>query len=222
MEDCIMSHINFRPWIGQNYYSKGYRGKRILVLGESHYCDWQLEGGKCFPICAKEKMQSECFSQTETVIGDYVSSYSGYPYERTFLCFERAFVGKETNQEEREELWNGIIFYNYLQFAQDGARRNIKPDYWAESELAFKELLETYMPDCIIVWGVRLYDGLPDWGGDHSLLQISQDDYTDVWTYTIKDKKIPALKVYHPSTPIGKSWPYWHEVYEKFWEKYLE
>ena len=208
-----MSKINFRPWIGKNYLTSGFRGKRILVLGESHYCDWQLEGGKCFPICSKEKMFEQCFSQTVDAIGDYVSSYGGNPYEQTFLCFERAFLGKEASQEEREDFWQGIIFYNYLQFAQDGARRNIKPEYWAESELAFK-------PDCIIVWGVRLYNGLPDWGGEHTLLHISQDDYTDVWTYSINDKKIPALKVYHPSTPIGKSWTYWHEVYNKFWEKY--
>lgn len=88
----------------------------------------------------------------------------------------------------------------------------------AESELAFKEILEEYMPDYIIVWGVRLYEDLPDWGGKHSLLQISENDSTDVWTYTIQGKKIPALLVHHPSSPTGKSWPYWHEVYEKFWE----
>ena len=34
-----MSEINFIPWIGDNYLSKGYKGKRILVLGESHYCN---------------------------------------------------------------------------------------------------------------------------------------------------------------------------------------
>ena len=77
-----------------------------------------------------------------------------------------------------------------------------------------------YMPDYIIVWGVRLYNGLPNWEGKHSLLQISENDYTDVWTYSIKGKQIPAIKVYHPSTPIGKSWPYWHDVYCKFFENY--
>ena len=136
------------------------------------------------------------------------------------MCFERAFLGKELSQQERELFWNSIVFYNYLQFAQEGPRMPIKTEYWKESEYAFKELLDHYMPDYIIVWGVRLYNRLPNWDGKHSLLQISENDYTDVWTYTINGKKIPALKVYHPSTPIGKSWPYWHDVYNKFFELY--
>ena len=214
-----MSHINFRPWVGKNYLSQGYKGKRILVLGESHYCGESINGGDCYPSCTKEKIrQNDCFSFTTNVIRDYVYAYSGVPFEQTFLCFERAFVGKELTQEERETFWEGVVFYNYIQFAQDGPRKSIKPEYWAESELAFKELLEEYMPDYIIVWGVRLYEGLPDWGGEHSLLQISENDSTDVWTYTIQGKKIPALLVHHPSSPTGKSWPYWHEVYEKFWK----
>ena len=213
-----MSHINFRPWVGKNYLSQGYKGKRILVLGESHYCYELCEGRKCYTLCTKEKMKEDCFSQTEDVLEAFVHSYSGESYEQTFLCFERAILGKEATQEEREELWNGVVFYNYLQFDQAGPRKPIMPEYWAESELAFKEMLEEYMPDYIIVWGVRLYEGLPDWGGKHSLLQISENDSTDVWTYTIQGKKIPALLVHHPSSPTGKSWPYRHEVYEKFWK----
>lgn len=212
-----MEHINFRPWVGKNYFSQGYKGKRILVLGESHYCCELCEGGKCYPLCTKEKMEEGCFSQTEDVLEAFVHSYSGESYEQTFLCFERGIWGKEATQEEREELWNGVVFYNYLQFDQAGPRKAIMPEYWAESELAFKEMLERYMPDYIIVWGVRLYEGLPDWGGKHSLLHISENDSTDVWTYTIQEKKIPALLVHHPSSPTGKNWSYWHEVYEKFW-----
>lgn len=213
-----MSHINFRPWVGKNYLSQGYKGKRIFILGESHYCNELCEGGKCYPLCKREKMKEDCFSQTEDVLETFVYSYSGESYEQTFLCFERAILGKKATQEEREELWDGVVFYNYLQFDQADPRKPIMPEYWAESELAFKEMLEEYMPDYIIVWGVRLYEGLPDWGGKHSLLQISENDSTDVWTYTIQGKKISALLVHHPSSPTGKSWSYWHEVYEKFWK----
>ncbi len=214
-----MSHINFRPWVGKNYLSQGYKGKRILVLGESHYCGESINGGDCYPLCTREKiMQNNCVSFTINVIHDYVYSYSGVPFEQTFLCFERAIIGKELTQEERETFWESVIFYNYIQFALEGPRKQIKAEYLAESELAFKEILEKYMPDYIIIWGVKLYNnGLPNWGGKHSLLQISENDSKDVWTYTIQGKKIPALLVHHPSSPTGKSWSYWHEVYEKFW-----
>lgn len=214
-----MSEINFKPWVGKKYLSEGYNGKRILVLGESHYCKDVLEqDGRCWPSCQKENMKDDCFSQTEDVVDYFVYNYSGEGYLQTFLCFERAVLGKELTQEERESFWQSVMFYNYIQYSQSGPRIAPHPEYWAMSEPAFKELLKEYLPDYIIVWGVRLYNGLPDWGGEHTLLQISENDYADVWIYNIDGKKIPALKVYHPSTPIGKSWPYWHEVYEKFWK----
>lgn len=120
-------------------------------------------------------MREECFSQTEDVIGDYVYSYTGSRYEQTFLCFERAVLGK-------------------------------------------KEILEEYLPDYIIVWGNRLYEGLPDWNGEHAILKVSENDKTDVWIYTINGKRIPAMRVLHPSSPVGKNWMYWHAFYEDFWQ----
>ena len=29
----------FEPWIGENYENGGLFGKKILALGDSHYCD---------------------------------------------------------------------------------------------------------------------------------------------------------------------------------------
>lgn len=212
-----MSEINFRPWVGEKYFSEGYKGKRILVLGESHYCQNELkEGGSCFPLCQKEKMDEDCFLQTEAVIRNYVEDYSGEKYQQTFLCFERAVLGKEISQDERKDFWDRVMFYNYVQFSLSGPRTSPTNEQWSMSENAFKELLETYMPDYIIVWGTRLYDALPALDGEGSDFSISEDIKTELWTYTINGKKIPALKVYHPSTPNGKSWPYWHQFYVKF------
>ena len=212
-----MSKINFRPWVGKNYQSTGYKGKRILVLGESHYCIKDLEpGGRCCPLCKKENMKDDCYSQTEDVVNTFIHYYDGERYLQTFLCFERAIVGKELTQEEREELWQSVMFYNYIQFSQSGARIAPQADHWEKSELAFRELLEEYMLDYIIVWGIRLYNGLPNWDGEGSVLQISENAKTDVWTYNVKGKRIPAIKVHHPSTPSGKIWNYWNEFYKKF------
>ena len=30
--------VFFHPWVGSDYFSGGIFGKRIMVLGESHYC----------------------------------------------------------------------------------------------------------------------------------------------------------------------------------------
>ena len=186
------------------------------MLGESHYCKNDVcEGGRCFPICKIELMKEDCHSQTEDVLDGFIYEYDGSKYYQTFLCFERAVFGKALTQEEREEFWEGVIFYNYLQFSQPGPRQQIAPEYWEQSELAFKQLLETYMPDYIIAWGVRLYNGMPNWGGEQSVLTVDGDS-TNIWTYSVNGKSIPMIKVHHPSTPTGKNWEYWHKFYKEF------
>ena len=65
-----MEHVNFRPWIGKNYNTRGYKGNRILVLGESHYCQ-DLSNGKCSQ-CTKDNMHEWCLSFTEDVIHSFV------------------------------------------------------------------------------------------------------------------------------------------------------
>ena len=37
MENIEYKCVKFRPWVGTNY-KKGFQGKKILILGESHYC----------------------------------------------------------------------------------------------------------------------------------------------------------------------------------------
>ncbi len=208
-----MSNIYFRPWVGKNYSTTGYKGKKILVLGESHYCK---EHEKYCPTCQRENMKESCSSMTDEVVNELASDYYGQGYLQCFVCFERAVTGKELSQKEREEFWNGVMFYNYIQFSQTGPRTAPLPEHWGQSEPAFQELLEQYMPDYIIVWGARLYDGLPDLGGVGSKLTIDGLGSTDVWTYTVKGKQIPALKVHHPSAPIGKKRDYWHQFYKAF------
>ncbi len=212
-----MGNINFRPWVGSKYQAEGLHGKKILVLGESHHCEKELsKGGGCFPFCKIGKMKDDCHSFTEDVLDSFIYNYSGEPYQQTFLCFERAVMGKELTQDEREYFWDRIVFYNYIQFAVSGARVAPQSEHWSQSEKAFRELLEEYMPDYIVVWGVRLYDNLPDWGGTHSVLSIDETHSTDVWTYNINGKKIPAIKVHHPSSSTGKAWKYWHKFYVNF------
>ena len=55
------------------------------------------------------------------------------------------------SQEEREKFWESVMFYNYIQYAQGGPRIEPQNEHWANSEKAFKELLETYSPDYITV-----------------------------------------------------------------------
>ena len=159
-------------------------------------------------------MNQKCYSQTQDIIGDFVGGYNGDGYMQTYLCFERAIYGKPLSQDEREYFWNRIVFYNYVQYAMRASRVRPNNEQWSMSESALVEMLEKYMPDFIIVWGHTLFNKLPS--GKDSIIKLDSDDATDVRTYEIKGKKIPALKTLHPSWGLGKSWPYWHQFYVKF------
>lgn len=211
----IMSNVNFMPWVGQNYQSGLFRGKKILVLGESHYCKEPLEdGGCCFPSCSKTLMDNNCKNLTINVINEIKNQDWK---ARTFSNFERSVFGKIPSQDERELFWDCIMFYNYLQYAQSGPTRPLEqtPDAYEESEKAFKELLEYYMPDYIIAWGNRLYNIVPDWGGESTTIEIPDKGRKKIWTYEINRKKIPTLFIHHPCWP-GYSWKECHPFIRKF------
>lgn len=197
-----MGKISYKPWVGKNY-STGFRGKKVLVLGESHYDE---------PGTINEGL-------TQWVIHDIAYNPGGQAYRATFTCFERAMMGRHLTQKEREEFWESVIFYNYLQFPTEGPRSVPKPEHWSESADAFVELLEMFMPDLIIVWGVRLFNSLPDLGGKWGVVKLEDGDTADCWIYPIKGKEIPALKIHHPSAPSGRNWKYWNIVIDSFFNR---
>lgn len=208
-----MERFNIRPWVGTDYATGGVFKKKLLVLGESHYC-FDVEKGKC-PGCSVENMQDACHSQTEDVIEEFVSDYRGDSYQQTFLAFERALAGREISGEERKQLWNSVIFYNYFQLATYGPRQEPNTEAKQMSDAAFRQLLEEFMPDAVIVWGVRLYNLLPGWDGAETAI-CAEVDSMPVWHYNINGKDIPAMCVHHPSSPTGKSWPYWNQFCKAF------
>ena len=40
----MSSNIFFQPFVGNDYANGGIFGKRIMILGESHYCDEEMCG----------------------------------------------------------------------------------------------------------------------------------------------------------------------------------
>lgn len=218
-----MDNVIFLPRVGKGYL-EGLTGHKVLVLGESHYC-YDLGAGKCTG-CSLENCimlgwsRADYEQQTSEYIKDILYNSPGGSYQQTALSFERAVLGKEElTQVEREKFWNSVIFYNYIQKAlpkKKGERTVFKSTDLIGADLAFKEVIEAYMPDRIIVWGCRLYGILPAWNGIGSFLKLPSGAKTDIWTYSIKGKSIPAMKVYHPSYPAGRDWQYWHKFYREF------
>ena len=223
MSKDILENVFFLPYVG-NKYESGLRlkedgtieagteenkGLKVMVLGESHYC-----GDECAECgLASTCKQNLCRKFTQDVITyylDYLNGKEGVEFEpwmNSFTKFGKALTGKD---ERSIDIWNSVIFYNYVQRAMNASR--ISPSYkdFENSKDAFFEVLEKYQPDIIICWGKRLYDNLPGTDGKEGDDLEIEEEYIETWIYrgTIK-----VLTIYHPSA--GFDWSYWHKVIKK-------
>ena len=193
-----MYPLTFLPFVGKAYNTGGIFGKKVMVLGESHY------GSVPDP------------QTTRKVLGWYLDpSVEREAWMSTFLKFERSLVGRETSHEDSLRIWDSVVFYNYLQVLLEGPRDGVTQQMFEDSSDAFFQVLEQCQPDVLIVWGKRLYGNLPDknWTDAEN---ISVDGYDiENGYYTLRNgHKTRMFAVYHPS--VGYSWDYWYKVISEF------
>ena len=205
------SVVKFKPWVGENYETGIHQGKKLMILGESHYC----------PNPETEATEDITIKVIEDLL-DPFSEYEGY--KNTYTKFAKAVVGeKQFSDETKKEFWQHVIFYNYVQTAISGARVSPTTEQFRNSEQAFFEIISQYQPDLIIVWGKRLYNNLPQQGTQLPDLQISQGIYagesSEVWSYTIGGKTIALLPITHPSASMFEL-QYHKDLIYQFIEKY--
>lgn len=199
-----MKYVRFEPWVGNQYNTSGFNGKKILVIGESFYCS----------------EEEAVATLTEKVVTDYLAIRNGEFRENnggwtnTYLKFERSLVGEETKPERSLEIWNSIAFYNYLQVPMSGARESGTSIDYKNAKEAFFEVLNNLQPELIIVWGVgKLFNNLPEdrwtWG---NLLDVDGWEIKNGYYQLDNKKQVRCIAVYHPST--GYQWDWWHKVIE--------
>ena len=207
--------VKFLPFVGDHYEhgisfdkdgnlvlgTKENPGKKVLVLGESHYSDEELS-------------DEELSSFTREVLDCYLNSKERYSWMRTFLKFERALFNKVTDIKDRKNIWNRLMFYNYLQRPLHGIRMAGDLEDYKDAADPFFAILNMYKPDYIIVWGRRLFANLPYENGVEGEYMPSVD--MNSWSYQIYGLTIKILPIYHPS--VGFSWDYWHEVIVEFFK----
>lgn len=186
-----MEKVCFTPWIGDSCLEKGYLGKRILILGESHYCnDCNLCGSiKCGITVGVTKR----FLDYKKGIGEFES------WMTTYTKFTNVFLGEKVDNEAIVNFWNSIMFYNYVQLATSGPRISPSAEAFSNSKDAFFEVIDKYQPDLIIVWGKRLWEMLPN-NGTYAEDNILDGKFGKLYYYKVSNKEIPAFKIYHPSS----------------------
>ena len=198
-----MQHVNFYPWRGARY-DTGINNKRILILGESHYCEDSDKSQKSRHRCPKEfdnycmscYMDRECHEKTIDTIVEHLSSEN----YRTHKTFESLVNGHSLSEKERFEFWHHLAFYEYIQYAQPKPKMPLKQGDPTQNRNALLEVLDLLKPDKIIIWGKRFYHLLlNEFGGEI----IVHPTYPRAWNWKINN--IDILIVDHPCCPYGRS-----------------
>ena len=230
-----MKHIKFRPWVGENY-KQGFQNKKILILGDSHYCakdENRNDACRSIGDCSYDCMNEKCYNMTHDLIrGEYMEHRSGRAksagHLQTILTFEKNLFGYIPTPQESIDFWNSVIFYNYIQHSQykPRGRRDTKAEEIDDYKEAFKEVLAEYQPDYIIIWSKFLFtqDWLPDGASeapDYTLKAEYNGVIYDTPVRTFKldgGKPIRAIITQHPCCRGGKDQAKWHTLLKAFFE----
>jgi hypothetical protein len=200
------SSIFFSPWEG-NHYNYGIAGfdsnghiiygtesspgKKVLILGDSHYCS---------------KPDEAIPELTRNIIKDYIDPATAFEYyKNTYTKFGRSLAGYAIDKLETIQLWEHVVFYNYVQEPLSQPRQSPTSQQFANAETAFWEVVNRYNPDYIIVWGARLYKSLPQKGRQGKDLEVD-NGWSETWIF---DPRIIVMPIIHPSSPQF-SWEYTH------------
>lgn len=195
-----MKTVKLHPWVG-SAYAQGIEGKKMLVLGESHYC--------ADPADATPEITNRIIK----LLFDPNAEHEAFM--NTYTKFERALAGKPLSFAEKELWWNKIIFYNYVQTPISEARKAPTSNEFADSEVPFFEVLEMYRPDCVVVWGERLYNNLPKRGRQLDDLTFPGGKDIETWAYDLPDgHTVELLPITHPSAAFVPE--YWHKAISAF------
>ncbi|HRO75574.1 MAG TPA: uracil-DNA glycosylase family protein [Crocinitomicaceae bacterium] len=181
-----MKKVVFLPRVKDKYEKTGWKGLKILVLGESHYGNNEID---------KEKKKSitqevfDCFMQYKSGKKEFFEHWMN-----TYTKFTNVLLNKSADYDELLNFWDSVIFYNYVQSFTSEPRSAPTKEQFKESEEAFFEVLNKYQPDLIIVWGMRLWENMSGKGD-------SQHNNDKLFNYPIDNQKsIPAYHIYHPSS----------------------
>jgi len=136
--------VRHRPWVG-NLFCAG--SHRLMILGESHHGD--DPGATDVTVAVVERWLS----------GDTSATYKFFTNIAVALSGEEPW--RLRNATARSAVFSRIMFYNYLLAIMSGPRAKPTRENFSESEQAFRNILELYRPNHIVVCGKRLWNQLP-------------------------------------------------------------
>lgn len=197
-KDIYFDSPMFFPWIGNEYNNGGIFNKKILLLGEAHYC-WSIKDCEgCLP-----GNRNDCNMMTINTIKDQMSENK--KKHAIFTKLVKLFLDKEIiDLNDKTVFWNSVACYNYIQpSVSDRARVAPTSEMCSISVKPFYEVMDKLEPDFLLVISSRLWENLPgqegiDWPAGPTVNENNIIEKT--WYYKGKRKNTLSLVIYHPST----------------------
>lgn len=205
------SSLFFSPWVG-NKYNQGISGKKILVLGASHYCNHK---GDCcyFFDCTNEHLKdSSLFDKKcpytdnegggllQQTVQEVEAFLDGYSVNNTYSMFTDFMVETMGLARDMQSFWSSIVYMNYVQFMLP----HMRTENWDISERdyeAFCSVVQCYEPMVVIVWGTPVGNELKKRGQGNTLLPGADINY--LFKQQISGKNYLFVNCYHPSNLYG-------------------
>ena len=187
----MFREVKFLPRVGKLYDHSRW-GKRVMVLGESHYCD---------PADATSDM-------TQVIFEWMFNPSAKFEYwMNTFTKFASALSGQKESRFSSEAVWDEVFFYNFIQEPISGPRQAPTEEQRIAAQGAFLEVIEHYRPDLVLAWShSRVYDYLPNVGH-----QGADCCGVETWIYPLSDgHEVRVLPVQHPASAFSPS--EWHRT----------
>ena len=222
---AVENTVTFKPVVGVDYeqHGRAYLGRRVMILGASHYCEHFCWDKGCGPSCAHygkyhlELIGGEslyfgkrCERFTEIVYGRYRNRLKvpRKPSDRkrpdswmgTFSRFYNSFF-KDGNPSDkvRNRLLDHLVCTEYVQGAE--ARKNDENNgELMKAQRNFDELVKTikrFKPDVIIAWGARVWNGICDKIFDMSKIDVRDSVMVEM---SIGGCQVKIVNAPHPSS----------------------
>ncbi|KAB1071519.1 hypothetical protein [Methylobacterium planeticum] len=192
-------HVFFEPWIGSKYYTDGLWGKKVLIVGESHYDEFFSNKSDAASGMSKPK-HTLGRDWTQYCIQAIVSGEKGPAF---WTSLRNRVGGAEHEEAPAAAFWPRVAYYNFVQTPVGGAAR-VAPtkEQFKNSMAAFEEVLEKLNPDRVIVTGDRMHPYIPSRVGKWPDL-MGEDEYTKIPIEYFVDcggKKIYITMTSHPTS----------------------
>ncbi len=202
-ELIIDSKLTWLPWLGENYFNSK---TKMLIVGESHYYNPISENDYSF-----KKHESIDFTQ---IVVKEIAIKRDLKDKRSATMYENFYRSIKTEGQSREEYWNSVAFYNFIQQPMHSIKQRPSQEMIAKAWSSFKSVVDILQPDVVIFIGVKCCEGFNEFAKDkntplkvESSPEISNRQIPRSASITINSKIVPIHFIKHSSSFYsGSKW----------------